>query len=267
MISNKTRSEIKNYLLGVLGDFEEKIQSKLQRPLSSGKIKNKSGIFKPFHNALLPDWVNLATTIERSLSTKLGKTYEKCTEIIAKEKHPIAQKQYRVEGFLTNPEISLIDSIIEEINNNGLRGSYFDYLEQVMQIHKRGGEKRTLIADIFVQTKDNTEYYFEMKTPKANKSQCLDMTRNMLSICAMRKGTANNVKAFFAMPYNPYGNKKNDYNHSIVLNYLDLERQVLMGDEFWEFIGGKSTLKELLSVYEEVGNEFFKEIIRRLREV
>ncbi|NQS96884.1 MAG: TdeIII family type II restriction endonuclease [candidate division Zixibacteria bacterium] len=264
MTSVNARNQIKEHIIMNLSGFEARIKDKVRKSVGMTKASSTSGNLKPFHEALLPNWVNLASTIERSLSTTLGTTYEKCAYIIAKEKHPYAKIQHKIQGLITNPEIAIIDSIIEEIDRDGMRVPYMDYLEQVLQVHKRGGDKRVVVSDIFVKTIDDTEFYFEMKTPKANKTQCLNMTRDMLTISALRRGSDTKVETFFAMPYNPYGTRKEDYNHSIVKTYMDIEYQVLIGAEFWDFLGGKGTFNELIQIYEEVGNEFFKDVIQRI---
>lgn len=66
------------------------------------------------------------------------------------------------------------------------------------------------------------------------------------------------------MAYNPYGLRKEDYKHSFSLQYLDMENEVLLGEEFWELIGGKGTFEELLEIYREVGQEKTKAMMDAL---
>jgi len=57
------------------------------------------------------------------------------------------------------------------------------------------------------------------------------------------------------MCYNPYGTRAG-YSHSYAQKYLDMRRQVLLAQEFWDVVGGSGTYHEVLSVYQEVGNEY-----------
>jgi hypothetical protein len=66
------------------------------------------------------------------------------------------------------------------------------------------------------------------------------------------------VNAYFAMAYNPYGQKPEDYRHSISLQYLDMEHEILLGQAFWTLIGDQQTYQELLEIYHEVGEEKYK---------
>jgi hypothetical protein len=43
-----------------------------------------------------------------------------------------------------------------------------------------------------------------------------------------------------------------------------MKNQVLLGPEFWSYIGGDGTYEELLEVYREVGREMSKTIVDAL---
>ncbi|GBD37097.1 hypothetical protein HRbin36_02227 [bacterium HR36] len=57
------------------------------------------------------------------------------------------------------------------------------------------------------------------------------------------------------MAFNPFGESRSDYRHSIAQNYLDLKTEVLLGAEFWDHLGGTGTYHDLLFVYAEAGLE------------
>ncbi len=65
------------------------------------------------------------------------------------------------------------------------------------------------------------------------------------------------------MPYNPYGDSRADYRWSIARKYLP-DDAVLIGEEFWDLIGGKGTYRALLSIYEEVGEGMRQEILEAI---
>ena len=65
-----------------------------------------------------------------------------------------------------------------------------------------------------------------------------------------RKGVAG-AQAHLGLTYNPYI-RREDYAHSFTKQIMDMERQVLMGSELWDMIGGAGTYTELLEIIEDV---------------
>ena len=68
------------------------------------------------------------------------------------------------------------------------------------------------------------------------------------------------VEAYLAFPYNPFVYRER-YSHSITSRIMDLEREVLIGEEMWDKIGGKGTYNELLDLLEEIEGDV-RRIIR-----
>lgn len=66
------------------------------------------------------------------------------------------------------------------------------------------------------------------------------------------------------MAYNPWGIEKEDYDHSFALGYMDIEKQVLIGKEFWDMVGGAGTYEDVLSIYQKVGTEKGPDLVDQL---
>ena len=111
--------------------------------------------------------------------------------------------------------------------------------------------EKSIISDLYLRDKQNNEIFLEIKSPKPNKEQCLNITRKHLWIHALRRRSFPETKTYFAVAYNPYGN--NPYKHSFSIKYLDVTNQVLMGKSFWDLVGGDNTYEELLKVFVNVG--------------
>lgn len=254
----KIRSEIKGFLEGFIqGMINEKTENnfdpKKLRPLRKRSAK---GDLKPFHESLLPDGLLTITEFERSFSTKLGTTFEECARLIANDYHKSAVRGYRVKGTVTAKSIKRIEAIVSKIGSGGMKEDFRDYVDEVVECSKTGGgTERTSIADLYIETKKGEELYFEIKSPKPNKGQCLEATGRLLQIHAIRHAQYPRVKACYAMAYNPYGIKKSEYKHSFVVNYMDVENEVLIGKEFWDLVGGPGAYEEVLEIYQEVGRE------------
>lgn len=258
MITKETRQTIKGYLEGFIQGMidetkENGFDPKQLRPLRN---ESKAGDLKPFHESLLPDGILRITEFERSFSTKLGTTFEECARLIAKSVHKNAERGYRVRGVVTAKAIKHIEAITSKIGSGGMKSKYPDLVKEIIDLSgSNGGVERVSIADLYIETKSGEEWFFEIKSPKPNKGQCLEATGRLLQIQAITHAKYPKAKAFYATAYNPYGIDKSTYKHSFTVNYMDLANEVLIGKEFWDMVGGKGTYEEVLSIYQEVGKE------------
>jgi hypothetical protein len=68
---------------------------------------------------------------------------------------------------------------------------------------------------------------------------------------------------FFALPYNPYG-KKEDYNWSFPKRWFDMVNDpvVLIGNEFWDFLGGNGTYALFINEVNKLGKDYRDRIYR-----
>src|SRR6266508_3490087 len=94
-----------------------------------------------------------------------------------------------------------------------------------------------------------------MRTTSANRS-----SRTLARRSVSRRASAS---VWWGIPYNPYG--LGPYLHAFALPFFDFEREVMLGAQFWDFVGGQGAYEELLLVYRRVG-EGFAERLRELRE-
>ena len=60
------------------------------------------------------------------------------------------------------------------------------------------------------------------------------------------------------VPYNPY--EPEPYQRWTLKGMLDMEHDILIADELWDFIGGEGTYTELLNAFELAGIELRNEI-------
>ena len=70
-------------------------------------------------------------------------------------------------------------------------------------------------------------------------------------------------EAYYALPYNPYGAKEN-YSWSFPARWFNMKEDeaVLIGEEFWEKIGGLGTYKAFIEAVNEIGQEYKERIYR-----
>ena len=140
--------------------------------------------------------------------------------------------------------------------------------KEVLAVANTGnlGKKLKKRVDLFVEMKDGTEYYFEVKTAKPNINEFTSIKKQMLDWIAMRgsKNPKVNIKTIVAIPYNPYEPKP--YERWTLQGLFDLrQEEVMVGAEFWDFLGGKNTYEDLLKVFEQAGLELNDEIDEKMK--
>ncbi len=120
-------------------------------------------------------------------------------------------------------------------------------------------------VDLFVKTKDGVEQYFELKSAKPNINEFTGIKKQLLDWIAMRGSVDPKVKikTYVAIPYNPY--EPEPYDRWTLQGLFDLDQEVLVGNEFWDFLGGQGTYEDLLQVFEEAGIELRSEIDQKMK--
>lgn len=120
----------------------------------------------------------------------------------------------------------------------------------------------TVICDVYVEDRKNSKkLVFELKAPLPNSDQTKVSKEKMLKLYSMEPRQVND--AYFALPYNPYG-KRADYAWSFPARWFDMkhDKAVLIGDEFWEKIGGVGTYRVFINAVNEIGKEYKDRIYR-----
>lgn len=269
-INKATRQQIKGYLEGFIeGMLQEYRQWQRRARLSPRqylKQKASDATLKPFHDAILPEEFRKASAFERSFSTRLGATFEECARLIALQHHAHAQRGYRMDAELDVDALNELENQIQRLDRRESI-TIAEMIQAVLQARSgKAVSSVRIIADLYVQKRDGTELYFELKSPVPNKGQCLEVMQRLLRIHLARSGNASAVETYFAMPYNPYGGGRENYRWDYAKRYLPFNDAVLIGAEFWDMLGGKGTYLRLLEIYYEVGEAKAKDLIELLRD-
>ena len=72
------------------------------------------------------------------------------------------------------------------------------------------------------------------------------------------KNYKSKVYSLIAIPYNPYAPEH--YERWTLAGMLDLDKELKVAEEFWDFIGGENSYNDILLCFEEVGIAMRKEI-------
>ncbi|MFM5888984.1 MAG: TdeIII family type II restriction endonuclease [Dolichospermum sp.] len=272
-INNTTRAAIKGYLEGFIdGLVDEYKGRKILKPDNATEYLSRyssNGELKPFQAALIPPELIRINQFERGLSTKLGNSFEECARLIALEHHQDVRRGYDIKA-----EVSLTAFAEAELQkqkyesaatNKQGKPSLEQMITAVLNARRSDDlELKIVRTDLYILAKDGTELFFEIKGPKPNKGQCLEVTQRLLRFQLLSGKNRPQVQAYYAMPYNPYGAKKTDYKWSCTVNYTPFNDAVIIGHDFWKIIGGETAYEELLEIYLEVGHEKSKYMLDAL---
>jgi len=255
VLTNQQKPEIKKI-----------IKDAILRKLAGYKLV---GDIKPFHERLFSKARIRETSFFHSCSTTIGVTlFQNIAYLMAKGNKDFkrVEKQFRVRGKFSNRAKSIIEDIIFDLGRrqNDSQKRTPDIKEEIKEILKFSGdgEESNQIADLFITGFNDNEIYIEIKTTKPNKGEAEKTKRAMLKIVSLRNKP---VCVFVAMAYNPY--EPEEFSWPLPLNYLKLGEDLLVGKEFWDFLGGDGTYKELLNLFEEVGEELRYKIEDKFKEV
>ncbi len=218
---------------------------------------SNSGLLTPFHDALVPGITLLG---ERSFSTRLGNLHEKVAAVVASDEHADVRQPHDLSGSIPVLSREFITQRIGQLARREARPDARYEREQILG-HFGTQVNATTRIDLYLRTHDGEEHYFEIKSAKPNKGQCEEMKVRLLTALAIRR--QESTRTWWGVPYNPYGH--GEYRHNYPLTYFDFAHEVMLGEPFWNFVGGEGTYDELLVVYRHVGEEF-GERLRELRE-
>jgi type II restriction enzyme len=250
-------------------------QSELIKAYLVEKIRQKLSTYNPETNSMLfhfrllgKDRMALFSFIQ-SVNTMLGTSiFEQVGKMIAESKANRAIGQYKeLEGYISSEAVLKIDSIMRGLRSASRQPDKEKETKEVLAVANKGdlGKKFKKRVDLFVEMKDGTEYYFEIKTAKPNINEFTGIKKQMLDWIAMRGSQKRkaNIKTIVAIPYNPYEPKP--YERWTLQGLFDLRREVLVGPEFWDLLGGKKTYEDLLKVFAQAGSELYSEIDQKMK--
>lgn len=245
---------------------KEEIKKLLVKTLEKKLKKYKRETsYLPFLAALIQDSEKVAAySFIHSIATSLGMSiYEHISVIISSNNSEKCFRNYGVGGVISPAQKRVINRIVNEIRNKERKSNIEEEINEVLNASIAGAkfQKDGNIADFFM-LKNKIEYYFEIKTVKPNTDVFARSKTKLLEWVARRQ---KKVKVFLAFPYNPYYPKP--YNRFSEIGMMSPPHDLLVGDKYWNFIGGKRTYYDLISTFEEVGALYKNKLKDKFHEI
>jgi len=228
-----------------------------------GAIKriSKDKSYRPFHEALLTKELVAASALERSFSTSFGQgPIEEISRIlvISTGAECVRQKETRVN--VNKSAADEIERILSALRSGDSRPNWKKEVARISAFTKGDYIQRRILSDLWIK-RANSEIFISIKTVKPNIDQTEIVKKDMLFL----KAHESKLQTYFALYYNPGGPRREDYNWTVPFKIFDMVQDecVLIGQEYWDFVGGKNTYLDLLEIFGEVG-EMTREKLKKL---
>ncbi len=217
----------------------------------------------PFHYRLLgKDRMALFSFIH-SLNTTFGTSiFEPVAITLASSKFRKAERQYVVGDKISEGAQREIQNIIDDLSTGIRNPNKLDEIERIRKVCKTGAfrDVKPVKVDIYLENNEGIVHLFDIKTAKPNISNFKDFKRTLLEWVAiyLAENPEGAVNSCIAIPYNPYAPRP--YERWTIKGMLDLENELKVAEEFWDFLGGEGAYDDLLFCFEMAGIELRPEI-------
>ncbi|GIV26315.1 MAG: TdeIII family type II restriction endonuclease [Bacteroidia bacterium] len=217
----------------------------------------------PFHTRLLgKDRMALFSFIH-SLNTNFGTSiFEPVALALAACNFVSAASQQSAGNYISSESQRVIQNIIDNLSSANSSPNKVKEIEAIREVCQKGEMKKVKLTKVDIKLIDHNDtiYLIDLKTAKPNAGGFKEFKRTLLEWVAttLAENPTANVQTIIAIPYNPY--EPQPYNRWTMRGMLDLEYELKVAEEFWDFIGGEGTYGNLLEIFENVGIELRPEI-------
>lgn len=217
----------------------------------------------PFHTRLLgKDRMALFSFIH-SLNTNFGTSiFEPVAKALALSNFASAESQQIAGNRISSEAQRVIQNIMDSLATATSSPNKVEEINAIRSVCQ-SGDIRTIKptkVDIKLIGHDGTIYLFDLKTAKPNVGGFKEFKRTLLEWVAttLVENPNVNIQTIIAIPYNPY--EPQPYNRWTMRGMLDLDNELKVAAEFWDFLGGQGAYNDLLDIFEKIGLELRPEI-------
>ena len=230
------------------------------------RVTHNEQTYRPFHTALLSEEVIFWSAFERSFSTSFGQRVIEELARLAALSNGAEEAARQVETVIEIDE-AYEEAIHDHMQRLRAHGRLLAYawnptIRGIRAVQPSGRTRRIRIISDLWWRKDGIDNYISLKTVKPNIDQTAVAKEDCLHLTIAEPG----CNAYFGLPYNPYGERREDYAFNPPMGIFDFRHDpvVLIGRDMWDTIGGEGCYDELLDIAAQVGEET-RDNIRRIR--
>ncbi|WXG42216.1 MAG: TdeIII family type II restriction endonuclease [Candidatus Freyarchaeum deiterrae] len=229
-------------------------------------VKEEHHSNKPLYAALVPDEIFKGSHFERRFVTPFGKVWEKLAVVAATYGLGYGDMEHRIDGMVREERLHRIQEILNRLEHSekGQEKIKPDWNAELKYISKGKGEliPTSVICDVYAEDRiSGKKYAFELKAPLPNSDQTKVSKEKILKLYCMEPSQIDG--AYYALPYNPYGTREN-YSWSFPARWFNMQKDkvVLIGNDFWDKIGGAGTYNAFINAVNEIGVKYKIRIYR-----
>ena len=212
----------------------------------------------PFHQLIFSPAAIMAARLERSIVTSMGtELYPRIAVELAHDRFQNVFVEHTAEGEINDAACNMIEQIITELREAGRREdrrtpNRAAELNAILSLREGELVHRSVIADLYVGDFEGGPLFVELKTPLPNLDIAAESKKKMLYfLTLMSRQNVVGAKAFLGLTYNPFITREN-YRHDFTNRIMDMENEVLIGSELWDYLGGVGAYNELLELVSEI---------------
>jgi len=221
---------------------------------------------RPLYAALVPDEIFKGSHFERRFVTPFGGAWEKLAIVAATNGLGYGVTNFSITGTVKAERLRRIARVLDSLEHpqrgkQRIRPDWRSELAYVLE-GKGKGIPLTVVCDVYAEDRrTHQKYAFELKAPLPNSDITKVSKEKLLKLYSMEPRQID--EAYYALPYNPYG-RRESYSWSFPARWFNMREDevVLIGDEFWEKIGGLGTYKAFIDAVNEIGPKYKDRIYR-----
>lgn len=246
----------------VINDLMGKVieQASLEYPSTREKLSANV----PLYAALISDEISKDAIFERNFVAYLSNAWEELAVSIARRGLGHSIKRHTITGTIKLGRLIRIKRVLyclEHLEKGIIEPDWDNQLAYVLAGRGQNIPVQ-VVCDVYTEdAKNNRKYAFELGAPFPNSNQAKNIKEKLLKLYCMEPPRVSG--AYFALPYNPFG-KREDYDWGFPSRWFDMKQDpvVLIGDEFWQKIGGMGTYQAFIQAVNEIGAEYKDRIYR-----
>jgi hypothetical protein len=246
--------------MGLSSDQKKALDEQLDEMFES-KVKSfevKKSIDNSFAQvAVIPEKHRRIFSTVHSWNTSFGQRfYEKIAATIALSSGKDAHTQWQSPIEISEDRVAKIDQIVVDIGKylktkgkEGKAPNVDNEIKEILEIPNKNivEDRNDNIIDVYFDKK----YLFDIKTVGPNKDNWISFKKKTLKWSARMD---KRVYGTIVIPYNPKAPKP--YS-AIGFEYMQVGKDILVAEDFWDLIGGKGCYDDIFTAFKKVGNKYF----------
>lgn len=256
--------EMKDAIQSVIKAMMDRVMHKVL--VKDPFLKEKHKAERPLYAALVPDEIFKGSHFERRFVTPFGQAWEMLAKTAAEKGLGYAETGFKITGKVKEGRLRKISEVLNRLEHpaDGKPRIKPNWNEELDFVLKGAGKliPVSVICDVYAEDKVNRKKYaFELKAPLPNSDQTKVSKEKILKLYSMEPARIDG--AFYALPYNPYG-RREDYSWSFPARWFNMKEDevVLIGEEFWDKIGGPGTYRSFIDAINSIGKGYKERIYR-----